>query len=177
MMLFTIFLCACSNQSGVFGGEPLDDEKLSEIKASIFTENETEKITESTVAEKDETKTERVMDEDSEITAESFDEDEDMDITEKETEKESEEGRSETEASVETEIDTEGEGALESESASEHESEGESSEIGVVYWTKSGTVWHTRKECGHIKNSEVISGTVDEAEEAGKIRLCSSCAK
>lgn len=173
MLLFTMVLCACSSRSGVYGGEPLDDEKLSEIKSSIFTEKESDRITESAVTEKDETETERVIDEDSETTAEGSNEDEGVDITEALTEKESEEEQSETDASDETE----GEKATESKPATEHESATESSEIGIVYWTKNGTVWHTRKECGHIKNSEVISGTVSEAEEAGKTRLCSSCAK
>ena len=174
MLLFTILLCACSNRSGVYGGEPLDEEKLSEIKSSIFTEKESDRINESTVAEKDEIKTEKEIDDDIETTAANLDEDASANATEAlTTEEESEETTVDTDAFDETE----GEKATESKSVTEHESATESSEIGIVYWTKNGTVWHNRKECGHIKNSEAISGTVDEAKEAGKTRLCSSCAK
>jgi hypothetical protein len=81
MLLFTILLCACSNRSGVYGGEPLDDEKLSEIKSSIFTEKESDRINESTVAEKDEIKTEKEIDDDIETTAPNLDEDAEWEIT------------------------------------------------------------------------------------------------
>ncbi len=48
----------------------------------------------------------------------------------------------------------------------------------IVYWTKSGSVWHTNPECHHLKKSTNIqSGTVEEAKEAKKERLCSTCAK
>lgn len=173
ILLFTILLCACSSRSGVYGGEPLDEEKLSEIKSSIFTEKESDRINESTFAEKDEINTEKEIDDDIETTAANLDEDASANATEALTEEESEETKVDTDASDETESEK----ATESKSATEHESATESSEIGIVYWTKNGTVWHTVKECGHIKNSEAISGTVDEAKEAGKTRLCSSCAK
>ena len=48
----------------------------------------------------------------------------------------------------------------------------------IVYWTSSGTVWHTKRDCSHIRNSQnVISGTVEEAISSGKKQLCSSCQK
>ena len=48
----------------------------------------------------------------------------------------------------------------------------------IVYWTSSGTVWHTIRDCSHIRNSQnVISGTVEEAISSGKKQLCSSCQK
>ena len=47
---------------------------------------------------------------------------------------------------------------------------------GLVYWTKSGSVWHTYEDCGSLKNSNnVFSGSVDEAIESGKNKLCSRC--
>jgi hypothetical protein len=47
-----------------------------------------------------------------------------------------------------------------------------------VYWTESGGVWHLYRDCGHLKNSQnVLSGTVADAEEAGKDHVCSSCNK
>ena len=52
---------------------------------------------------------------------------------------------------------------------------------GDVYWTKSGTVYHSnRTECYHIKNKtddELNVGKVEDAFEENLIRLCSYCAK
>ena len=47
----------------------------------------------------------------------------------------------------------------------------------TVYWTESGETWHTNPKCYHIKNKDVFSGSVEEAIEAGKERLCKTCAK
>lgn len=47
----------------------------------------------------------------------------------------------------------------------------------TVYWTQNGEVWHTKKDCRYLKNKKVISGTNDDAVNAGKSRLCSSCGK
>ena len=48
---------------------------------------------------------------------------------------------------------------------------------GTVYWIENGSVWHNDVNCQHIKGKEVISGTVKDAIEAGKERLCRSCEK
>ena len=49
---------------------------------------------------------------------------------------------------------------------------------GDVYWTKSGTVFHTHVDCQHLGNSaELIQGTVDEAFAANKNRPCKTCLK
>ncbi len=57
-------------------------------------------------------------------------------------------------------------------------SETEASQQNVVYWTKSGSVWHSYIDCGHIKNSKnIISGTVEEAVNEGKSNLCKNCGK
>ena len=45
----------------------------------------------------------------------------------------------------------------------------------TVYWTKNGEVWHNDKNCRYIKNSNVISGSLDSAKEEGKERACSAC--
>lgn len=69
---------------------------------------------------------------------------------------------------------------IESDASSDNDqtSETESTNGEVVYWTKSGSVWHSYSDCGHIKNSNnVISGTVEEARSAGKSNLCKSCEK
>lgn len=49
---------------------------------------------------------------------------------------------------------------------------------GTVYWTEGGTVWHTDRDCYHIRNSEaVLEGSTDQAVAAGKKGLCASCRK
>ena len=56
--------------------------------------------------------------------------------------------------------------------------EGNKASGATVYWTSSGSVWHTRRDCSYIKKSQkVLSGTVEEAIADGKKKLCSSCEK
>ena len=46
-----------------------------------------------------------------------------------------------------------------------------------VYWTPGGGVYHTHLDCGHLANSVNISeGSVRAAYEAGKTRICKTCA-
>ena len=46
-----------------------------------------------------------------------------------------------------------------------------------VFWTAGGTVYHTHDDCGHLANSgNLFTGSVTAAVEAGKVRLCKSCA-
>lgn len=48
----------------------------------------------------------------------------------------------------------------------------------TVYWTKSGTVYHLNSECGHLNHSEeLIYGSVEQAIEANKTRVCKDCEK
>ena len=48
----------------------------------------------------------------------------------------------------------------------------------TVYWTEKGSVWHLYKDCGYLsKSKEIKSGSVENAVEAGKDKLCSSCGK
>ena len=48
----------------------------------------------------------------------------------------------------------------------------------TVYWTEGGKVFHIYSECQHLNNSEELhQTTVNEAEEAGKERLCKTCLK
>ena len=60
----------------------------------------------------------------------------------------------------------------------DNEKTNETDTEGVVYWTKSGKVWHTSKDCGSLKNSkEILSGSVETAKTEGKEKLCSYCEK
>ena len=48
----------------------------------------------------------------------------------------------------------------------------------TVYWTESGTKYHTHRDCGSLKNSvNVKEGTLEEAIEAGKESICLKCDK
>lgn len=51
----------------------------------------------------------------------------------------------------------------------------------LVYWTKSGTKYHTYSDCQHIntsKTEEIFSGTVAQARELKNItELCKTCEK
>lgn len=47
---------------------------------------------------------------------------------------------------------------------------------GDVFWSKSGTIWHSSHTCSYLANSKVVyHGTVDEAKLEGKQRACSRC--
>ncbi len=46
----------------------------------------------------------------------------------------------------------------------------------TVYWTDSGAVWHTKSGCSSLSKSKAVhEGTIEEAQEAGKERLCKRC--
>lgn len=48
----------------------------------------------------------------------------------------------------------------------------------VVYWAPFGKVYHTHEDCQALNNSETLTaGTVDQAIEANRTRLCSFCAR
>ena len=49
---------------------------------------------------------------------------------------------------------------------------------GVMYFTENGSVWHRDRECSSLKRStNVLSGTVEEAEAKGKAAPCKRCAE
>lgn len=48
----------------------------------------------------------------------------------------------------------------------------------TVYFTESGTVWHTEKTCHYANQGKVLYyGTQEDAISAGKTRICSGCNK
>ena len=56
--------------------------------------------------------------------------------------------------------------------------EQDGAEYSTVYWTSGGSVWHLSEDCGHLKRGKVIiSGTVQDAMDAGKEKVCSTCGK
>jgi hypothetical protein len=45
-----------------------------------------------------------------------------------------------------------------------------------VYWVKNGEVWHVSRECSSLSRSkEILTGTVSEAIQVGKERVCKRC--
>lgn len=50
------------------------------------------------------------------------------------------------------------------------------SDAETVYWSPSGSVWHTDPACASLKQAKsVLSGSVADAEAAGKARVCRIC--
>ena len=48
----------------------------------------------------------------------------------------------------------------------------------TVFWTEGGKVFHIYEDCQHLNKSEELhQTTTQEAEEAGKERLCKTCLK
>ena len=147
-----------SNEGSFYGGEPLDSEKLSEIRSSVFASDSEETTKAESVITEKENETDTAGETEGDVESE----------TEKVTE-------TEVKTESPTEIVTE---EITSEEAITTETEDPSNEASeIVFWTEKGGVWHTSANCRYIKNSEVISGTVNEAIESGKERLCSVCEK
>lgn len=49
-------------------------------------------------------------------------------------------------------------------------------DFNVVYWAAGGEVYHLDPDCSHLdRTGELVQGSVTEAMEAGKQRLCSRC--
>lgn len=47
-----------------------------------------------------------------------------------------------------------------------------------VYWTPFGKVYHTHEDCGSLNQTDTLTvGTVEQAIEANRTRLCAHCAK
>ena len=71
-----------------------------------------------------------------------------------------------------TQRDTEGTERNETEST-----DFESDTAIIVYWTDGGSSWHISRDCYHIKNKDVRSGTIAEAEMSGHDKACKTCNK
>lgn len=50
--------------------------------------------------------------------------------------------------------------------------------LGGVYWTKYGTVFHSHEDCSSLsRTDELTTGSIQEAQDAGKQRMCKICEK
>lgn len=47
----------------------------------------------------------------------------------------------------------------------------------IVYCTKNGTKQHLSKECSSLKNAQILTYTIIEAEEKGYHEICTVCRK
>ena len=48
---------------------------------------------------------------------------------------------------------------------------------GDVFWTPTGSLWHTSYKCGYLSKSKTVyHGTVEQAKLEGKLGLCKRCA-
>ena len=130
------------------GGEILNDEKMSEIRSKVFATDPIE--------------TDANDSEESNSNASVADQTEQS----KETDKNDKHSATETEI-----ISSSAEENTTVETDSLHDTQD------VVYWTQNGEVWHTEQDCRYLKNKSVISGSQEDAIDAGKSRLCSSCGK
>lgn len=160
-----LLLCACANNVDFYGGELLDSERMSEIKSAIFA---TEAVESEENSKKGETENvSETVKSAEEIESSTFDTTESVESTP--SDKTTDSVYENTEMKSETK-----------EQESEYNESMEDTFVGnedqsVVYWTKNGSVWHTSRDCRYIRNSEVESGDVNDAIEAGKDRVCSSC--
>ena len=143
--------CAFNESANSFrGGELLDEDMMSELKESVLAENGSD-LTETGLESLSGSNV------DSETVADSVQSNEDTAEND---------GESET-------VNSDGTLTEETEKVAE-------SEIGkadTVYWVKGGSVWHLSRDCYHLRNKDVISGSVEEAQEAGKTKVCSNCSK
>lgn len=174
LALVLIVLPSCSmfwsSNPTYSGGQMLDDELMSSMRDEIL-------------GEKTEISDQEVSDEITEDENESENSDE---ITTEENESENSHEKAE---SSESQDNTESSKTNEEsstkhdqeESSTKHDQEESSTkhdhqESTPVYWTENGGVYHLFRDCSYIKSSaEVISGTVEEANDAGKSDACSRC--
>ena len=156
LLVCVIIFSSCNfdnSTNNLKGGELLNDEKISQIKSEILseqhvtTENETDDKTESLSDEKNES---TVAESEEEISADHGEGTEDQSDLLENTET--------SDTSTENEI---------------------YDESGVVYWLDGGSVWHLYRDCRHIKNTkkEILSGSIDDAKEMGAENVCKTCDK
>lgn len=204
LLLIVVFvMSSCQTAVDCNGGELLDDERLSEIKADIFSEKSTVNIDQTEKQTNDDTISENISEEKESLTEEGSEADEDVtqgDIIVywsengkvwhtdrncryiKNSDVVSGYSSDAIEKGKKSECKSCGSSTSDNDEYTEVEEETTQSDEeivfeDVVYWTKKGSVWHYDRECRYIKNSEVELGEVDDAIASGKDRACSSCGK
>ena len=187
MIFILIVLPSCSmfwsSNPTYSGGQMLDDELMSSMRDEVL--GEKTEISDQEVSDEI-TEDENESENSDEITTE---ENESENSHEKTTEENESENSHEKTESSESQDNTES-SKINEESSTKHDQEESSTkhdqeesstkhdhqESTPVYWTENGGVYHLFRDCSYIKSSaEVISGTVEEANDAGKSDACSRC--
>lgn len=157
-VIFILSSCAnyLNSSDDFYGGDVIDGEMLSKLAEEVFSSDESLRPEETADADTTNNATDDAQSE--EIT--------DEPISEEDT----------TTAPNPNDLPPDDEETTEEETTEEETTKREHN--GVYYWTDSGSKYHKWSDCGYLKNStEIFDGTLDEATEAGKEGLCSSCAK
>ncbi len=150
IMILTLVSCDFDESNNhLFGGEFLDDAKMSEIRDEVISELlHNSEISESDIVEYSSDFSET----DNESETNNIDESIDSDETSNDQNTTSEETSTPDTPTI--------------------------SNKETVYWTSSGSVWHISSECRYIrKSTNIINGSIEDAKEAGKTKVCSSCGK
>jgi len=188
LALVLIVLPSCSmfwsSNPTYSGGQMLDDELMSSMRDEVL--GEKTEISDQKVSDEI-TEDENESENSDEITTEENESENSHEITTEENE--SENSHEKTESS-ESQDNTES-SKINEESSTKHDQEESSTKHDQeesstkhdheesdtpVYWTENGGVYHLFRDCSYIKSSaEVISGTVEEANDAGKSDACSRC--
>ena len=160
-ILFSVIsLAACTEilpYNGYFdGGEILDNELMSEIRSKYVVEETTENNNEVSSSSSLESKSDLASD-----------------ISETDDNKETEHVVSiSSETASATEITEESETSNTSDTNESTETNPD-----IAFWTENGEVYHTKEACRYLKNKSYTTGTIQQAIENGKERLCSTCGK
>lgn len=171
VMFSIMLLSACTEllpYNGYFdGGEILDDKLMSEIRSKYIVEESTESSTDKSSTSPLESETNIIPDisedthnHETECISNNSHETECISNTTHETETitNSTINDSDKATTIETKDNTENDSS-------------------IVFWTENGEVYHSKENCRYLKNKNYMTGTIQQAIESGKERLCSTCGK
>ena len=183
LALVLIVLPSCSmfwsSNPTYSGGQMLDDELMSSMRDEVL--GEKTEISDQEVSDEI-TEDENESENSNEITTEENESENSNEKTESsESQDNTESSKTNEESSTKHDQEESSTKHDQEESSTKHDQEESSTkhdhqESTPVYWTENGGVYHLFRDCSYIKSSaEVISGTVEEANDAGKSDACSRC--
>lgn len=183
MIFILIVLPSCSmfwsSNPTYSGGQMLDDELMSSMRDEVL--GEKTEISDQEVSDAI-TEDENESENSNEITTEENESENSHEKTESsESQDNTESSKTNEESSTKHDQEESSTKHDQEESSTKHDQEESSTkhdhqESTPVYWTENGGVYHLFRDCSYIKSSaEVISGTVEEANDAGKSDACSRC--
>ena len=184
LALVLIVLPSCSmfwsSNPTYSGGQMLDDELMSSMRDEVL--GEKTEISDQEVSDEI-TEDENESENSDEITTEENESENSHEKTESsESQDNTESSKTNEESSTKYDQEESSTKHDQEESSTKHDQEESSTKHDheesdtPVYWTENGGVYHLFRDCSYIKSSaEVISGTVEEANDAGKSDACSRC--